>query len=71
MLFIGSNAIMKRAGFGPEGIAVEAVETLRTFQSCHNFHSIGVGFFDGQHIKETTDSKISGQLVKLDIFGML
>lgn len=31
VLFIGSNAIMKTAGFAPEGIAVEAVETLRTF----------------------------------------
>lgn len=68
MIFIRSDAIVKThtVVFTPEGTAVEAVETLGaslvTISTLHS--SVSVWFFDGQHIEKTTDSKISGQLVK-------
>lgn len=67
MIFIRSDAIVKThtVVFTPEGTAVEAVETLgASLVTISTLHSSSVGIFDDQHIEKTTDSKISGQLVK-------
>jgi len=67
VFFIGFDAIMEAytVGFTPECTTLEAVETLRALLvTISTLYASCVTLFDCQHIKQTIDSKIGGQVVE-------
>ena len=67
MSFIGFDAIMEvyTISFTPECTTLETVETLVPFLvTISTLYAGGITFFDCQHIKQTVDSKVGGQVVE-------
>ena len=68
MFFVGFDAIMKdyAVGLTPECATLEAVETLGALLvAISTLYANGITFSDGQHIKQTIDSKVGGQVVEV------
>ena len=52
-------------GFTPECTTLKTVETLRAFLvAISTLHFRSVALFDGQHIKQTVDAKVCGQVIQ-------
>jgi len=67
VFLIGFDAIMKAytVGFTPEYTTLEAVETLRALLvTISALYASGITLFYCQHIKQTIDSKVGGQVVE-------
>ena len=67
MFFIGFDAIMEAytISFTPECTTLETVETLvPLLVAIPTLYASGFTLFDCQHIKQTVDSKVGGQVVE-------
>ena len=67
MTFIGFDAVMEAytVGFTPECTTLETVETLvPLLVTISTLYASGITLFDCQHIKQTVDSKVGGQVVE-------